>query len=143
MRISIVESQYLSIYINEDQKLFEQFWYAESEHMSDEDYRSLHLAWVQKMIQNKYDLQYFYLDNRANFFVISKTLQQWHAQQVYAPVLAHLPNPNTVKTAIVVSQDFLSQLSIERTVKTKEEINQITYYFTNPHEAQNWLLKSD
>ncbi|WP_157558723.1 hypothetical protein [Microscilla marina] len=143
MPIPIVESDYFSIYFTEEFKLFEQFWYASSQQMTEADYKRLHYAWVQKLIENKYNIQYFYLDNRANHFVISKELQQWHAQHIAIPVLNHLPNPDKVKVAMVVSEDFVSQLSIEHTVNTHQDFNQVTYYFTNPKEAQNWLLKQD
>lgn len=141
MRVPIVESKYLSIYIDEEQKLYEQFWYAESEYMSQDDYQRLHLAWVQKMVKYKYDLRYFYLDNRVNYYVISEALQQWHAQYVYTPILENLPHLDKVKTAIIVSEDFLSQLSIELTIKIKEEVNQMTYYFSDSNEARSWLFQ--
>ena len=141
MRTSIVESKYTSMYFDEKNRLFEQYWYEESTHMSEEEYKQIHSSWVQKLIKHQYNIYRFLLDNRKNGFIMSTKLQRWHDQNITQVVLQNLPAPTKVKSAIVASEDFLSQLAIEQTVKENEEVNSFVYYFSDIREARDWILK--
>jgi len=141
MLVPIVESQYTSMYYDAEKKLFEQYWYSESTHMTDDEYKHIHQRWVQKLIEHRYNIYLFLLDNRKNGFVMSSKLQKWHDQYITQVVLAHLPDPTKVKSAIVASEDFLSQLTIEQTVKENEEVNSFVYYFSDIREAREWITR--
>lgn len=141
MRTSIVESKYTSMYFDEENRLFEQYWYEESTHMSEEEYKQIHSSWVQILIKHQYNIYRFLLDNRKNGFIMSTKLQRWHDQNITQVVLQNLPAPTKVKSAIVASEDFLSQLAIEQTVKENEEVNSFVYYFSDIREARDWILK--
>lgn len=82
----------------------------------------------------------FFLDNRLNFFVISPELQQWHAKNISTQIAKTLPNPELLKVAIVVSEDFISQLSIEQTLEEHATTGEISRYFEDECEAREWLL---
>ena len=141
MQIPIVESKYTSMYFNEESQLFEQFWYAESELMREDDFKQIHLEWVQKLIKNKYNIHRSLLDNRENFFQMSDTLQKWHHQHIHEVVVQHLPDASKLKIAIVASEDFLTQLGIEQTFLKNQEINSNVYYFTDIREARDWIMR--
>ena len=140
MLVPIVESKYTSMYYNAKKKLFEQYWYPESSFITDEKYKHIHLSWVQKLIKHQYNIYLFLLDNRQNGFMISSKLQKWPDQDTAQVVLEHPLNPTKVKSAIVASEDFLSQLSIERTVKENEKVNSFVYYFSDIREARDWII---
>ena len=141
MRIPIVESKYTSMYYDANKQLFEQFWYTESEQMTSDDFKQIHLNWVQKLIKHHYNIHRALLDNYHNLFQMSSELQQWHDQHIHQVVLQHLPDAPNLKVAIVASEDFLTQLGIERTFLQNQALNSNVYYFTNLREAQDWLMR--
>ncbi|OJJ23015.1 hypothetical protein BKI52_01290 [marine bacterium AO1-C] len=141
MLVSIVESKYTSMYYDTEKKLFEQYWYPESTHMTEEEYKHIHLSWVQKLIKHRYEIYFFLLDNRKNSFVMPRELQKWHDEKITQVVIAHLPDPTKIKSAVVASEDFLSQLAIEQTVKENEEVNSFVYYFSDIREARDWIMR--
>ena len=139
MEITVVDSKYLSIHFDPDLNLLTQIWYPESEDMSDDDYKTLHLAWVEKLIRDKYDINYIYLDNRENLFTMSPELQEWQAENIVKKALAHVPNPDSIKQAMLMSDDFMTSLSIEQAIEESSEMDDATKYFTDEHEARDWL----
>jgi len=141
MPIPIVESKYTSMYFHEEHRLFEQFWYPESEFMTEEDFKQIHLNWVQKLIKHRYNIHRALLDNLHNLFEMSSELQQWHDQHIHQVVLQNLPDGSNLKVAIVASEDFLTQLGIEHTFLKNQELNSNVYYFTNIREARDWIMK--
>ncbi|OJJ23016.1 hypothetical protein BKI52_01295 [marine bacterium AO1-C] len=141
MPIPIVESQYTSMYYDEEKKLFEQFWYAESKLMTEEDYKQVHLSWVKKLIKHRYNIRRALLDNLHNFFEMSSELQQWHDQHIHQLVVQNLPDGLNLKVAIVASEDFLTQIGIEHTFLKNQQLNSNTYYFTDIREARDWIMK--
>lgn len=143
MRVPIVETKYCSIYYNESLLLFEQFWYVASESMTEEDFKQLHLTWVQKLIKNKYNMYRFLLDNRDNLYQMSTQLQKWHDQNIHQVVLQNVPDASQMKVALVASDDFLTQLGIERTFLENQQLNSHVYYFTDIREARDWLMHQE
>lgn len=139
MKVTIVESKFCSIYFDEDLQLYEQYWHKESEDMEDDDYKKIHIEWVSKLVENQYDIAFFLLDNRENNFSMSPELQEWQAENILAKVLENLPSPD-VKVAILQSEDFISQLSIEQAMEENQEADETTRYFDNEVEAKEWLL---
>lgn len=143
MRIPIIETKHCSMYYTESLLLFEQFWYEASEFMTEEDFKQLHLEWVQKLIKNKYNMYRFLLDNRDNLYQMSAKLQKWHDQNIHQVVLQNLPDASKIKVAIVASEDFLTQLGIEQTFLENQELNSNVYYFTDVREARDWLMHQE
>ena len=140
MKVTLLENQYCSIYVDLDLNLYEQYWHSESTHMVEEDYQEIHLHIQDHLVSHAYPLRGFFLDNRENFFVISPELQAWHAENVSAKLEAALPNARELKVAIVVSEDFISQWSIEQTMEENAISGEVSGYFQDEHEAREWLL---
>ncbi|EAY30553.1 hypothetical protein [Microscilla marina] len=63
------------------------------------------------------------------YFILDPETQEWLTQQFegYQPS----------KSAVVVAQEFVSQLSIEQTVQSMDII---VNYFSNEQEAREWLM---
>lgn len=140
MKVTLLENKYCSIYLDLDLNLFEQYWHSESSDMEEEDYKEPHLIMRNHLLGKAYAPHLFFLDNRLNFFVISPELQQWHAKNISTKIAETLPNPELLKVAIVVSEDFISQLSIEQTLEEHATTGEISRYFEDEHEAREWLL---
>ena len=140
MKVTVLENKYCSIYLDLSLDLFEQYWHSESLHMEEEDYKETHLTMRDHLAENAYTPHRFFLDNRLNFFVISPELQEWHAKNISTKVVESLPNPGLLRVAIIVSEDFISQLSIEQTIEEYTSTNEFTKYFQDEVQAREWLL---
>ncbi|HAS42166.1 MAG TPA: hypothetical protein DCS93_16940 [Microscillaceae bacterium] len=140
MKVTVLENQYCSIYIDMELNLYEQYWHSASSDMEEEDYKEIHLKVRDHLVSHAYPLRGFFLDNRLNFFVISPELQAWHAENVSAKLEAALLNARELKVAIVVSEDFISQLSIEQTMEENATSGEVSRYFQDEYEAKEWLL---
>jgi len=144
MKITLLENKYCSVYLDLNLNLFEQYWHSESIHMEEEDYKETHLNIRNHLLSNTYTPHLhphrFFLDNRLNFFVISPELQEWHAENISIPIAEALPNPDLLKVAIIVSEDFISQLSIEQTLEENPSTGEYTKYFQEESQAREWLL---
>lgn len=140
MKVTISENKFCSIYIDPDINLYEQYWHKESVDMKEDDYKRIHSYMAQYLIENKYTPYSFLLDNRENFFTMSPTLQEWQAVHVLGKIVANSPNPERLKTAILVSQDFITQLSIEQSLSENSISEEVSRYFYSEQKAKEWLL---
>lgn len=139
MEIIIVESEFCSIFFDPELHLFTQIWYPKSEDMDDDDYKRIHSTWVKKLMKHRYDIRYIFLDNRENCFTMSPELQEWQAENILKVALANLPNPDKIRQALLMSEDFMTSLSIEQAMEENPEANDATKYFTDEIAARDWL----
>lgn len=140
-KIQLSDSKYVIAYYDEDLNLFEQTWLEESEDMEDEEYKSLQLDMhsIADSIDNiRFDL--LLLDNRNFLFSMSPELQEWQAVNISSKLTKYCPNPEAMKIAVIVSSDFISQLSIEQALEEEEGTEQGTKYFEDEGEARDWLM---
>ncbi|HAS39313.1 MAG TPA: hypothetical protein DCS93_02485 [Microscillaceae bacterium] len=143
-KVTIIENKYTSIFFDEDLELYEQYWYPESEDMEEEEYKETITYMLEYITEKNYVLLNYLLDNRDFLFSMSPEMQEWQASNV-ASVLVKLlekqgQSPQDIKTAIITSEDFISQLSIEQAMEENEVSELTTRYFEDEQEAREWLL---
>lgn len=138
------EDKYCLAYFDQDEAFFEEYWYKETGNLNDESFKEV-ITNVSTLIDGQeYESIKSLLDNRDFMFSISPELQEWHAEFITTKTLACITKPELNKTAIVVSSDFITQLSIEQTLDENDDINNnygITRYFTDIEEARSWLME--
>lgn len=137
VKISSDENKYFTSYFDEDLNLYELYWHKVSEEMEDEEYKLFMSQERDYLIEAGYRLDALILDNREFLFSMSPDLQEWQAGEILAKMLEKNPNPNN---AIIVSSDFISQLSIEQAMEENEKAENTTRYFENELEAKEWIL---
>jgi hypothetical protein len=69
-------------------------------------------------------------------FLISPEIQHWSNIEVIPHVLA----AQVEKTAIIVSEDLIAQISIEQQMEDNSEFNPKVKYFADQQSAEKWLL---
>ncbi|OJJ21521.1 hypothetical protein BKI52_13335 [marine bacterium AO1-C] len=139
-KATIREGKFCSMYYDEDLDLYEQYWSTDSEDMEDEDYKEIHTYLGDYLIKHSYTPHNFLLDNRENNFSMSPELQEWQAVNVLGRIAATLPHPERLKIAVLVSEDFISQLSIEQAIEENETTDDTTKYFEEEQAAREWLF---
>lgn len=141
VQISTEDNKYFTSHYNHHLQLFEQVWHEESKNMEDDHYKSFiqHNIYTLDSIEDC-NVERYYLDNRENFFTLSPELQSWHANNIAFKIPEYSKDPQNIKIALVVSSDFISQLSIEQTMEEDQTMEDTTKYFDSKEEAMEWLL---
>ncbi len=126
---------YVKYIYNEENFLLEEYWYAESESMYEEELRDIMLMLVNFFYEKKTKL--FFSDMRNFLFVIDPDLQVWVDE-----VVSSVANKSITKIARTMSSDFISQMSLEQFFE-EEHYSKIikNKFFDNKEDAMNWLLE--
>ncbi len=131
---SIYESEYQNYTLDLDNRYLQAHWSTTSEMMDDDDFKhemEIELKYVEEHKITKY------LIDTLNFrFVITPALQTWTDKHVNK----RLDELGLQRLAYIVSQDFISQLSIKQTMNESEKQNYETRFFTSKEDAETWLF---
>ena len=145
-KIVIEENEFTSIYYDQALKLYEQYWHPATADMQDEDYQIIQSRMVAFVKKHRLPILNYYLDNREFYYVMSPEMQDWQVEHISKKLLTTtqtiLGDTLTIKIAVIISSEFISQLSIEQTVEEYSEQVQTgeTRYFDDDQKALEWLL---
>lgn len=101
--------------------------------MSDNDFKFINQVYLKTSQKRKVCL--IEIDTRNMQFTIHPDLQAWVTQHIIMPIVAN----GAKKLAIIVSANFLVQLSVEQTMEATEAVFQ-TRYFNDALTVRKWLL---
>ncbi len=136
--MEIYKSKYCSLEFHKEHNVISHIWTKESLNMTEEEYKKEVSTNVDFIIELKPTR--FFADNTDMFFTISTDLQKWSVS-----VYDKIPKLDVKsRTAIVMSKDFFSMVSLEQTLEENnfEEDELISIkYFDEREEAWNWLIK--
>jgi predicted nucleotide-binding protein len=108
-------------------------WLEANEKMTENEYQSQMLELVQLFEQYKPDQ--VLVDARRSRFVIRPELQQWVNENVIAVTVAK----GLKRIFVILSQEFIAQLSMEQMFDDALTDRFRTLYFATVEEAQAWL----
>lgn len=132
--MQVYESRFLKVNYFEEHSMSEMIWLPETSEMSEEEYKEVFLDFLDII------LKYKPTKNLPNIkemkFGITLTLQEWTNQYIFAPVL----EVGLLHSAFVVSEDFITLLSVEQVMEEPEGIKFNNRYFNNREDAWNWLV---
>ena len=127
--------KYLDIYYDQGSRFIEYYWKKATEDMTEAEYRMLIMDILDMVDEKGWRPAYYLLDNRDFLFTLSPKLQEW--QKKY-PAKKSI-ELGVKKAAMVMSENFVSQFSIEQTFEDDKEVNALTQYFSDIEEAKEWL----
>lgn len=134
----IDENKYRRLLYHEDTAILEDVWLPDSEQMDEAIFKEQ--AYINLDARLKYQPKYFLSDLRDYHFAISPDLQVWLAKEA----IKLNESAPLQKTALIVTQDFITQLSIEQAIDEIQENRKKSTptYFVEREEAIKWLLKA-
>lgn len=135
IKLSKDDNKYFDSHFDEDLNLYELFWNEISEDMEDDEYKDLMREQRDTVIENGHTIEFFLLDNREFLFSMSPDLQEWQANEIFVKMVTP-----EVKIAVLVSSDFIAQLSIEQAIEEHDNAGETTRYFDDEQEAREWIL---
>ncbi len=132
--ITIIEDTYRTLHFYKEQSLFEDVWSSNSYNMNEQLFKqATHQHYEARA---KYAPELMLSDVRAYAFTVNPELQAWLAYEAKQQEKDIIP---LKKIAILVSEDFITQLSVEQSFE-ELKIDQRTKYFTDREEALRWLV---
>ncbi|WP_338789990.1 STAS/SEC14 domain-containing protein [Bernardetia sp. MNP-M8] len=130
----IYESVFSRLEFFKDDNFIEATWFATTEDMTPEQYKEAMTNYLKFALEFKPKRA---LVNLQNFlFTVSPTLQEW-TESTMAKSLLKL---GWKEMAMVVSPEFISQLSVEQLMEEKLHQNFTTKYFPTKEEARKWIM---
>ncbi len=131
--------KYLDAIYDKRLNLVEFYWKPATIDMTEAEYRMIVTDVVDEVIDNVqsgfWKVPNWLLDNRNFLFIISPKLQEWQAKKIFRPLV----RIGCKKSALVMSEDVVSQFSIEQTVQEHDQANLVMHYFFDLHQANVWL----
>lgn len=133
--ILLEKNDYLNIYEITEKKILKLVWKESSEELNHEldKYKKFVLMWA-NIVEN-YKPTGILVNTLLHFVTIPVDMQTWFAAEIFPKYTSS----KMTKLAFIVSQDFMSQLSIEQAMDEDDNLSFVTHYFTNETEALSWL----
>lgn len=108
-------------------------WLPDSSKMTDDEFKSE--VYAEREALEKVHPTAILANTLKMGYTIPPELQEWH-NGVMDPVFAKI---GLKKLAILVSQDFFSQIAVEQLIDDSSQASLLTKYFENEQAAINWI----
>ena len=131
---TLYDSDCMFIGLDEENHWIYHLWKEQSKYMDDKTYKT-ELQYLVDIVSKFKPIKY--LLNLTSFsFTVTPELQDWTSKNVIGVNFA----AGVRYSAIIVSKDFFTHVSVEQTIEDfgKKELD--NRYFTTEEEAINWLL---
>jgi hypothetical protein len=135
--MEIYKSDYQTINFDENTSILSKSWTPKTDDLDADTF----VTEVNKIAEcaEKHNSKYILDDTRDFSFTITIELQSWVDNKVFPRFIA----AGLKKYAIIVSKEFISQLSIEQTMEGQKGTQTFeVLYFDNTEEAQRWIESS-
>lgn len=128
------QTDYIKVMHNESTGIFEYHWTARNQELDDQGYQRE----LSKMMEFIHSIkpQLVIANTQQSTFVVHLEMQAWLIEHV----IAAAARAGMKKLALIVSKDFITQISIEQSIDDTEEKPFITQYFDGVEKGRNWLM---
>jgi len=131
----VLRTKYDVIYLDAANKIVKNEWSPVTESMTWEEFKSELLALKEIVVKNN---TYGVLGDTSGLrYGITPEQQEWIGQNYFPDVLA----AGLKKYAIIVSTDFITELSVEQTIEETSSAPFASKFFDSQEKALEWLLK--
>lgn len=134
MKKTVYESRFLTIFYEKENDLFIEVFSPETEDMDEATYKEEMLKLLE--LTEKYRPTKALVNLKDFRFTIEPKLQEWQDKHVFAKGV----ELGLAWTAILVSSDFLTQVSVEQSLNEEAGKQTNSQYFEDEKSAREWLL---
>lgn len=121
------------LYFDKDKSYFEERWKVATKDASDDDFKNYQYEKLE--VAKNCEPKTFLCDTRSFLYVITNEMQEWTDKVV----MGFWDNSPLEKLAFLVSEEFVSQVSIELAMSENHHKYPIQY-FDNEQDAIDWLF---
>ncbi len=133
--MQVYQSPYLQINLYLEDSLIELIWLPATKDITTEEYKNEHVELLKVVLEHK--IVKVLANTKDLGSVVTPEVQEWMNENIFLPAMENGFN----KIAIILSNEFFTQLSIQQAME--EEIGQriTTRYFDELEQAREWILK--
>lgn len=137
VKLSNDSNKYFTSYFDEDIKLYSLIWHSASEDIQEDEYKELLKQNTQTLFKQSNQVNYILINVKERLDTMAPELQEWSTKYISAPLLEKY---DVQKVAVIRSQDFSTQFSIEQAIEEDNVDESLVRYFDDEQEAHNWFL---
>ncbi len=128
------QTDYMKVMHNKSTGIFEYHWTARNRELDDEGYQRE----LSKMMEFIHSIkpQLVIANTQQSAFVVHLEMQNWLIEHV----IVAAARSGMKKLALIVSKDFITQISIEQSIEDTEEKPFTTQYFDEVEKGRDWLM---
>lgn len=130
---TIYESDYKKTTYDAGKSIIANYWTPATANMDEDEYQREIMVWVEAI--EKYNARNLLAQTQEFAYTVSVEMQDWTDKEVFPRMVA----AGVKKFAIVMSSEFIAQLSIEQVMQTESGTLIPTQYFDNEEDAMDWL----
>jgi len=131
--MDVFENEFLTVSYNPKNQILTAVWTSATKQMTDAGFQESIQEGVWKNI-GRYKPIGFIGDVQQFSFIINPKLQKWYGTNISSVFGTH-----TKKIAMIMSQDFISQFSVEEAIEEDNQSGFVTRYVSDETEAFIWL----
>ncbi len=131
----LYEDGFMRLFWDKSNALFEVIWFESTNRANDEDY----IHWNSELVKRaiKYRPKVLLANAKEFYFTINPQMQEWAVKNIFEPYASI----GLHKIALVISEDFISQVSIEQFIEEYEGGKITNKYFDDLEKGRAWLLE--
>lgn len=137
VKLSSDSNKYFTSYFDEDIKLYSLIWHSASEDIQEDEYKELLKQNTQALFKQSNQVNYILINVKERLDTMAPELQEWSTKYISAPLLEKY---DVQKVAVIRSQDFSTQFSIEQAIEEDNVDESLVRYFDDEQEAHKWFL---
>jgi len=133
MKESVFENEFITSFVDKEKHLYGYRWKSTNRTMTPEQYKEEITRQANNVLQ--YKPLFVLVDFRDSDFVIDTDLQGFVSQTLFQ----NMTQVGAKKLAVIQTEDYIMQLSIEQTVNEQVNVKYVTRYFSSQDEAEQWF----
>ncbi|HAS46193.1 MAG TPA: hypothetical protein DCS93_37275 [Microscillaceae bacterium] len=133
MKESIFENEFAASFVDVEKRLYGYKWKRTNRTMTPEQYKAEITRQADNILQ--YKPLFVMVDFSETDFIIDPDLQGFVTQTLFQSMI----DVDTKKLAVIQTEDYILQLSVEQTVNEQTKAQYVTQYFLSQEEAIQWF----
>lgn len=133
MDSKVLETEFVDVYFNEENKQMSNRWKATTTDMDADGFKNVVLQMTEVVI--KYKPVCMLADTLVYDFMVTPDLQEWSGVHYFAPAI----KAGLQKLAFLVPSDYFTEISIQQMMDEEEALGIKVKYFDKEEDAVIWL----
>lgn len=129
----VLETTFVDVYFDDENKQMSNRWKASTSDMDDEGFKEVVLQMTEVVIQHK--PKFMLADTLVYDFTVTPDLQEWSGEYYFAPAIKN----GLEKLAFLMPEDFFTEVSIQQMMEEDDALGISTRYFDSEDKAKDWL----
>lgn len=129
----ILETEFVDVFFNEENKQMSNRWKASTTDMDADGFKRVVLQMTEVVVE--YKPQFILADTLEYDFTVTPDLQEWSGANYFVPAI----KAGLEKLAFLMPADFFTEVSLQQMMEEEKAMGISTRYFDSETNAISWL----